>query len=102
MLWNERRCSLHLFYNKGRETSSTLHKKSETSCRFHTTCIEFILKKEHEWGKIVKLDQKWSKVKKIKLTDWRAEDIINSVNSKGAVDDPIRGAIFITCGNLLK
>ena len=73
-----------------------MHKKSEWFCRFHTTCIESLLKKEDEWGKIVKLDQIWSKVLKIELTDSEPEDIIDSVNSKGAVDVQIRGAIFIT------
>lgn len=32
---------------------------------------------------------------KIELTDVKTDGIINSVNSKGAVDDPIRGAYFI-------
>lgn len=76
------------------ERVKRLAKKSASFCGFHTTCIEKLLKNKNTSVKIVKLAKNTEKYKKIELTQHNSGDIINSVNSNGAVDKPYPRRLF--------
>ena len=71
-------------------------KKSCLLFRFHTTCIEKLLKNKNPSVKIVKLAKNGEKDENFELTEAKGGDIINSVNSNGAVDVMSAAPIFYT------
>ena len=76
------------------EDVKRLAKKSAPFYGFHTTCIEKLLKNKNPSVKIVKLPKIRQKDEKMELTEAKGGDIINSVNSNGAVDSPYPRRLF--------
>lgn len=76
------------------ENVKRLAKKTAPFYGFHTTCIEKLLKNKNPSVKIVKLPKIRQKDEKMELTEAKGGDIINSVNSNGAVDIPYPRRLF--------
>ena len=76
------------------EDVKRLAKKSAPFYGFHTTCIEKLLKNNNPSVKIVKLAKNGEKDENFELTEAKGGDIINSVNSNGAVDIPYPRRLF--------
>lgn len=70
-------------------------KKSCPLFRFHTTCIERLLKKKKDWAKC-----KSCRIAQKSLKNWltraKSRSIIDIVNSNGAVDVMSAAPIFYT------
>ena len=76
------------------ENVKRLAKKTAPFYGFHTTCIEKLIKNKNPSVKIVKLPKIRQKDEKMELTEAKGGDIINSVNSNGAVDIPYPRRLF--------
>lgn len=76
------------------ENVKCLAKKSAPFGGFHTTCIEKLLKNKNPSVEIVKLAKNREKDMNFELTAGKSGDIINSVNSNGAVDIPYPRRLF--------